>query len=119
MHGRTFLYILNRIDRKDKQLTATDTGLKRDTELAVEFIAIDTLDDRSQCTYIGQVDSCRIVQDIPPLPVCVVGGRKVTENRMSMFDARSDNHRFPVEHDRIPEMADKMCFSSSTAIWDQ
>src|SRR5699024_9284198 len=57
--------------------------------------------------------------NIPPLPIGIVRGWEVAENRVPVFNARPYDHGVPVEHDRVPEMAGEMRLPSGTTVRDQ
>ena len=118
MHGRPVPDVLRRVDGEDEELAATDARFEGDAELAVHLVGVDALDDGGQGGHIGKVHRCRVVEDVPPLPVGIVGSREVAEDGVRMLDARSDNHRVPVEHDRVPEVAGEMRLTAGTTVGD-
>ena len=61
-----------------------------------------------------EFQGCRIVQDVPPLPVGIVPGGEVAKGGMLVIDQCTYDHWIPVEHNRVPEMAGEVRFASFT-----
>ena len=84
---------------------AADAGFEADAQLFVVVETVDHLDKRTEfARRLLHLDHLGVLQNVPPLPVSMVGSYEMLEYRLVVMNQTANGHRRPFEHYRIPEV---------------